>query len=139
MRSKMASKGFTLIELMIAVTIIGIITAALMLAQRDTGYRRRDAKRFADAKQIQDALALHITKMQSYPVYDGCLTGTDAVNAALKASGAITDGATFVDPLDVTDATKCYYYSGTTTDYIFRYTIERDSPAGKAGVYTIVP
>lgn len=139
MRTKSDSRGFTLIELMIAVVIIGIITAALMLAQRDTTYRRRDAQRFADAKQIQDALALHISKTQSYPVHVGCLDGTDPVNVALKASGAVMSDATFVDPLDTTDIAKCYYYSGTVTDYVFRYTVERDSQAGKAGTYTIVP
>lgn len=142
MASKNDLKGFTLIELLLAIAIIGMITSVILLAQRDTKVKQRDAKRYTDAKQVQQALALYLAKYQSYPISPGvCLdnSGTDPVNASMRSQGIISNDAKFVDPLYPTDPNKCYWYSGTANNYSFRYTIEKDNSVSKAGTYTIVP
>lgn len=62
-------KGFTLIELMVVVAIIGILTALVTVNLQDARERARDVQRKADVKSVQQALELykndHIP--QTYP------------------------------------------------------------------------
>ena len=52
-------KGFTLVELLIVVAIIGILSTLLMANFIGVRQRARDAQRKADLRQIQSALELY--------------------------------------------------------------------------------
>ena len=54
-----ARRGFTLIELLVVVAIIAILTAITMAVLSDARAKSRDARRFEDIKQIQNALELY--------------------------------------------------------------------------------
>lgn len=51
--------GFTLIELMVVIAIIGLLASTVLAALQDTRMLARDAKRVSEAKQMQNALELY--------------------------------------------------------------------------------
>lgn len=66
-------KGFTLIELLVVIAIIGILSSIVMVSLSSSRAKARDAKRVADIKSIQLALALYYTDYGMYPeqIYAG--------------------------------------------------------------------
>jgi prepilin-type N-terminal cleavage/methylation domain-containing protein len=67
-------KAFTLIELLVVIAIIGLLSSMSVYAINVARMKARDARRFADIKQIQTALALYYDDNNTYPTsdYDGC-------------------------------------------------------------------
>lgn len=60
-------KGFTLIELLVVISIIGVLTTIVVVSLSGARAKGRDAKRIADIKAIQLALALYYTDNGMYP------------------------------------------------------------------------
>jgi len=140
MRSDRKDKGFTLIELMLVVAMIGLLAAVILIGQRSAAGARRDVKRAADVKSLQQALSIYLSKAQSYVVYTGCVDGADPVTAGLRAQQVIAANAFIRDPLFPSDPTQCFFYTATTgSSYSLRYTLEQNSSAGEAGNHTVVP
>lgn len=61
------TKGFTLIEVLIVVSIIGLLTSATLLGLGGFRQTGRDARRISDVRQIQNALELFYAKNSVYP------------------------------------------------------------------------
>ncbi len=60
--------GFTLVELLIVIVIIGVLSAILMANFVGVRQRARDAQRKSDLRQIQSALELYRSDQGSYPL-----------------------------------------------------------------------
>ena len=71
---KMTSRGFTLVELMIVIAIIGILATALFPSM--TGYlkRSRDTARISGMKDISTALGAFYADKERYPIAIGSAT-----------------------------------------------------------------
>jgi prepilin-type N-terminal cleavage/methylation domain-containing protein len=63
----MKHKGFTLVELIVVIAIIGILSAVVIGSLNDARSKGRDSKRIADLSNIQLALALYLNKYSTYP------------------------------------------------------------------------
>ncbi len=66
-RSLLPARGFTLIEMLIVVAIIGILATFVLLGVGPTRVRARDARRISDLHQVQTALELYYGKNGVYP------------------------------------------------------------------------
>jgi prepilin-type N-terminal cleavage/methylation domain-containing protein len=63
-------KGFTLIEVLIVVVIIGILASLILLGFGPTRQAARDARRVQDLRQVQHALELYFRRCGYYPAAD---------------------------------------------------------------------
>ncbi|PIR58360.1 MAG: hypothetical protein COU70_01305, partial [Parcubacteria group bacterium CG10_big_fil_rev_8_21_14_0_10_35_15] len=71
-------KGFTLVEILVVVTIIGLLTSIAAVSYSQFLKQSRDAKRKADLEQIRAALEMYRSNNDAY--YPGTMTG-DCTNA----------------------------------------------------------
>lgn len=71
------SRGFTLVELLVVVAIIGILSAIVLASMSGARSKGRDAKRISDIKNLQLALQLYYDGNNStYPSGDGSVSST---------------------------------------------------------------
>lgn len=59
--------GFTLVELMIVIVIIGVLTTLIMVSLDNTKMTARNTRRLADIKQIQLALKMYYNDTGTFP------------------------------------------------------------------------
>lgn len=65
--SRIKQRGFTLVELLISISIIGILSVALTVSFLSTQKNSRDQRRIEDLKAIQNAAELYLLLKGSYP------------------------------------------------------------------------
>lgn len=77
-------KGFTLIELMIVITVIAILSAVALFAFTRVQKQSRDARRKAEMKTLQTALVAYNADNGTYPATIGllCPTGPSGCTGA---------------------------------------------------------
>lgn len=86
--------GFTLIELLVVIAIIGILSSVVLASLSSARKKSRDARRIADARQIQLALEMYLDRFGVYPIGEvesgatpaGCW-GWDTSSLDLDADG----------------------------------------------------
>jgi|SRR6185295_15538033 len=66
-KTKQTRFGFTIIELLVVVAIIGILASIVLASLNNARLKARDARRVADIKQLQLALALYFDSNSAYP------------------------------------------------------------------------
>ena len=64
-------RGFTLIEILIVVAIIGILASVVLVGLGPVQRRGRDARRISDLRNIQTGLELYYNKNGFYPSASG--------------------------------------------------------------------
>ena len=101
----MNQKGFSLIEILIVIAIIGILASILLANARLVRQRSRDARRIVDIGEIQKALAVYFDANGSFPV------GDDAVGLDQLQVGGFMP----VVPIDPTTRNS-YRYTEVPTD-----------------------
>lgn len=73
-------KGFTLIEILIVISVIGILASIVLVNLGGFRSRGRDARRIADLRTMQNALELYYANEGNYPAGDSA-----ALYAAVEA------------------------------------------------------
>lgn len=74
-------RGFTLIEVLVVVAIIGILSSIVLASMSGARSKGRDAKRVADIKQLQLALQLYYDGSGYYPLALSDLTSTNYISS----------------------------------------------------------
>lgn len=120
MSIKNKKSGFTIIEILVVIAIIGLLSSVVLVGL--TGFRKRgrDARRIADLRQTQSALELYYAKFSHYPAaarWSG--DDSDTLEAALKkADIGVTNIAD--DPTDG----QSYMYRSNGQGYIIAANLE---------------
>jgi prepilin-type N-terminal cleavage/methylation domain-containing protein len=107
-------QGFTLIELMTVIAIIGLLMTIIMVSLGNAKAKSRDARRVADIKNIQLALASYYNDYGTYPrnIY--------STSASAAPGNGLAPAYLPVVPIDPGDSTactdgqqsSCYKYAG---------------------------
>lgn len=91
MKNKMArNKAFTLIEILVVATIIGVLVTVTAVSFASSQKRSRDAKRKTDLETVRQALVLYRQDNGSYGDISG---GFTAVVSNLYNDGYLTDNS----------------------------------------------
>ncbi len=61
------NKGFTLIEMLVVVAVIGLLASLILVGLSSFRTRGRDTRRVADTKEVQNGLELYYMKNGRYP------------------------------------------------------------------------
>jgi len=133
----MTKKGFTIVELLIVISIIALIGSLIFVQLQQARARARDAEREQEIKALQNALAIYVVNNKVYPVYSGSFTGTDIASNALLTGDTINQIP--FDPFN--NGSYQYVYNSTDgSTYIITYYLETDSIPGKnMGMQTTRP
>ncbi|GMU74422.1 MAG: hypothetical protein AMXMBFR44_6190 [Candidatus Campbellbacteria bacterium] len=70
MRLTRHSRGFTLIEILVSVSIISLLASVILSATNSARKNARDSKRIASIRELQTGLELYFTTNSSYPDSD---------------------------------------------------------------------
>jgi len=127
------NRGFTLIELLIVVTILGLLSAIILVGLGGVRSQGRDTRRIADLRQVQNALEIYFNKNQTYPIVAGGDAQTRWSNLTTALTGAgIGVSAIARDPLNRTPYFYDYGASANGLNYVLKEVLENsDNPALK--------
>lgn len=64
---KINNKGFTLIEMLVVVAIVGLLSAVVVVGLTGAREQARDSRRVADIRQIQNDLEINYQSSSGYP------------------------------------------------------------------------
>lgn len=102
-------KSFTLIEILVVVTIIMLLTTTATVTYTAFLKQSRDAKRKTDLEQIRAALEMYRSNNNTYPVGSVYITTLSVLIAPVTYIQSL--------PTDPKNPTYTYYYSGSVSDY----------------------
>lgn len=148
-------KGFTLVELLVVISIIGLLSTLAVVSLSSARQKARDAKRASDVKQIQTALELYFSDQNTYPVVAAAVTLGDATHSTLSSGSsfaAAATGTTYMGlvPANPAPGGTAYTYTSLTgagaactaspcPNYSITFTFEGPTGGLAAGLRTASP
>lgn len=142
MNNKLKS-GFSLIELMVVISIIGFIASVILLGVSNARQKARDAKRVADMRLVSTLLENYFNSNRIYP--------TQASPALMSAALSTPLGVVMANAPYPGDTSTCtaangsfiwndyVYTSANGTSYTITFCLGGDTGNYAAGTHTLSP
>lgn len=110
-------QGFTLVELLVVISILGVLASIMLAAFRNSQARGRDAQRKANLKELQSSLELFYADYGEYPSASAGEIGAcpydpsaSSGTACVWGEGSFTDGKTVYFTVLPQDPISAYHY-----------------------------
>jgi prepilin-type N-terminal cleavage/methylation domain-containing protein len=122
-----AKKGFTIIELLVCIVVIGILVTIMIVSYSGIQQRSRDSERGSDITTLKIAIEKYHSERGSYP--DVCSGGDDTDCPASSLATALSPYLATIphDPRNTADSATDYRYirgAVTPSNYVDSYGIE---------------
>ena len=137
------ARGFTLVELLITISIIAVLSTVAITVYSMAHKNARDGKRIGDIKQIQLALEQYYAANKAYPQPASCPLGSGGCSIPPYDGTVFNDlksyyqaGTNPRDPLATGSYNYVYYINNTTCTtpkYVLCATLENSS-SGNTGL-----
>jgi len=112
-------KGFTLIELLVVITVIGLLSAMVLVGLSGVRSQGRDTRRVADLRNTQNALEIYFNKQNQYPASSDFPTLESTLRAANIGVSKLPS-----DPLNRDAYIYRYQASADGLHYVLSVTLE---------------
>jgi general secretion pathway protein G len=117
------NKGFTLVELLVVISIIGLLASIVLAATSSASKKARDGRRLAEVHQIQIALELYKSTNGTYPDsdYNGCGGWSVGNQSQPMINGALNPTYMSQAPRDPSATGNCagYFYYHYTSGWLY--------------------
>jgi prepilin-type N-terminal cleavage/methylation domain-containing protein len=133
-------KGFTLVELLIVIVIIGLLAAISVVILNGARLKSRDAKRVSDIQVIRAGLEQHWLEQASYPSEATQINLGTGDAKVLTSNGfeASATGAVYLPSVPKGPKSGEYYRyrsDNPSVGYAIQFTTEGDTTYGSKGTY----
>lgn len=119
----MKKRGFTLVELMIVITVIAILTTIAVVSFTRVQKQSRDTKRKGDERSLATALQAYFTEFNSYPATLASLTPTYIPMVPAAPNGDLLVGS--------------YSYSQSGSTNMFSLCVGQEAIAGANSYWNV--
>lgn len=119
-KNKEFRSGFTIVELLIVIVVIGILAAITIVAYNGIQNRAQDARRVSDLNRLSKAIEMYQADNGTYPASGGCLSSWACWSSLIPAQYLPTP---LRDPVSYDDGAACgnpntyksrlYWYAST--------------------------
>jgi len=123
-KSQKSKVGFTLVEIMVVIALIGILAGFLLVSMQGARASARDAQRQADLENIKSALEMYKSSCGQYP--DSVPTNGSALSGTCNGTPVTVLSST---PKDPTSPSRNYTYALTSTKKSYTLTAEMELEA----------
>lgn len=122
----MNKRGFTLIEMLIVIAIIGMLSTLAAITLGSARVKARDARRMSDLKEIQTALELYYTDENIYPAGNNIALGSANYACLNEISGFTTAGCLnpYMDKIPADPKSGNYIYTRSSDSYTVTAALE---------------
>jgi general secretion pathway protein G len=121
-KSKNVTSGFTLIEILVVISIIAILTATAAVSYTNVQMKSRDGKRKSDIRAIQQALAVYYQDNGRYPPYD-FVTPNELIDwCTYISNGSLQQVKNALESTYIKQMPKDPIYGGVPGDYFYKKT-----------------